>query len=465
MLKFNRFIFSLICFFCISGFLFAGDPVADRFMSAANDEYSVQNYSKAYEYINRVLDLYRDGDLPENASVLAETIYYSYAEELRKNNRQDELAVMKVWINDFPVVNSSRIKAMIALFENDIKQSAEKANVVSTDNLWQKELEAERLERQNEREFSQNMLNTFTSQLESQTESFQEAIQSSSKQNESISKVILIIVLGIGSVLILLFIIVIINVALNSRNAKKQQEQFAATLQVVASMNRIPSERFMIDGVVDVYGDSQLRLAGSSSSNVNYLPEPEVDEKEFQQIREFAVQCERIGNEIDVMTGRKNNSKNISELVYKICMEMNIKKHTAMLYFCAAMIYDIGFLNMDKDLLQAENLSEEEKYKIRSHVKPEDNAFDFIPEKYRRVFTEATAMHHENMDGTGYPAGLKGNEISQIARIIHVVETFVSLISRRNYRAIFDKESAIIELRNHPELYDIEIVDVLDSIV
>ena len=98
MLKFNRFIFSLICFFCISGFLFAGDPVADRFMSAANDEYSVQNYSKAYEYINRVLDLYRDGDLPENASVLAETIYYSYAEELRKNNRQDELAVMKVWI-------------------------------------------------------------------------------------------------------------------------------------------------------------------------------------------------------------------------------------------------------------------------------------------------------------------------------------------------------------------------------
>ncbi|MBR5866885.1 MAG: hypothetical protein IKZ04_03145, partial [Spirochaetaceae bacterium] len=104
-------------------------------------------------------------------------------------------------------------------------------------------------------------------------------------------------------------------------------------------------------------------------------------------------------------------------------------------------------------------------YKIRSHVKPEDNAFDFIPEKYRRVFTEATAMHHENMDGTGYPAGLKGNEISQIARIIHVVETFVSLISRRNYRAIFDKESAIIELRNHPELYDIEIVDVLDSIV
>lgn len=465
MFRFNRFICCILCFFFACGLALASDPVADKFMSAANDEYSEQNYAKAYEYINSVLDLYRNSDLPENAVVLAETIYHAYLGELRQNNKQDELAVMKVWLKEFPNVNSSRIKALMALFENDIAQKAEKAKVSSDNNQWQKELEAERKERQNEREFSQNMLNTFTSQLESQTESFQEAIQSSSKKSESISKIILFIVLGIGSILVLLFIIVLINVAINAKNAKRQQDQFAATLQVVASMNRIPSERFMLDGVVDVYGDSQLRLVGSSSSNTNSLPEPEVDEKEFQQIREFAVQCERIGNEIDVMTGRKNNSKNISELVYKICMEMGIKKNIAMLYFCAAMTYDIGFLNMEKDLLQAENLTEEEKYKIRSHVKPDSNAFDFIPEKYRSVFTEATAMHHENMDGSGYPAGLKGNEISQIARIIHVVETFVSLISRRNYRAIFDKESAILELRKHPELYDLEIIDVLDSIV
>jgi len=69
------------------------------------------------------------------------------------------------------------------------------------------------------------------------------------------------------------------------------------------------------------------------------------------------------------------------------------------------------------------------------------------------------------MDGTGYPSGLKGTEIPQIAKIIHVVETFISLISRRSYREIFDKESAVQELKNHPELYDKEIVEILDSIV
>lgn len=453
--------------------MFANDPVADKFMSAANDQYSINNYAKAYEYINRVLDLHRGGSLPENASVLAETIYYAYLQELRATGNQNELSVMKVWLDDFPVVASSRIKTLMALFENDIKEknsaSTSQGTANSNQDVWQKELQAERernaQERQNEREFSESMLNTFTNQLEAQTESFQDAMELSTRKSESMNKTILIVVLAISAILLTLFILVIINVILNSRHAKRQQEQFAATLQVVAQMNRIPSEKFLLDGVVDVYGDSQLRIVGSSAQNGNYLPEPEVDEKEFQTIREFAVRCEQLGNEIDVMTGRKNNSKNISEMVYKISMELGIKKNVAMVYFCAAMVYDIGFLVMEKDLLQAETFTEEEKYIIRSHVKPADNVFDFIPEKYRATFAEAVAMHHENMDGSGYPAGLKGEEIPQIARIIHVVESFVSLISRRNYRAIFDKESAIAELRSHPELYDQSIVDMLDSIV
>lgn len=54
----------------------------------------------------------------------------------------------------------------------------------------------------------------------------------------------------------------------------------------------------------------------------------------------------------------------------------------------------------------------------------------------------------------GYPAGTPGDKIPEIARMIHVVETFISLISRRSYRAIFDKESAREELKNLPELYD-----------
>lgn len=324
-----------------------------------------------------------------------------------------------------------------------------------------KELAADRADREATRQHETEIFN----QISSQTESLQRTMELSSQQNENMNKTIMLIVLCIGGALIIVFIAIIIGVVVNAKNSKRQQEQFAATLQVVAEMSRIPSEHLMLDGVTGVYGDSQLRLVGSSSVNANGLPEPEVDEKEMQVIREFAVRCEQIGNEIDVMTGRKNNSKNISEMVYKICMELGIRKDTAMLYFCAAMVYDIGFLDLDKDLLQAESLTEEQKYSIRAHVKPASDVFDFIPEKYRNVFKQAAATHHENMDGSGYPSGLVGEEIPEIARMIHVVESFVSLISRRNYRAIYDKETAVQELRNHPELYDETIVKVLDSIV
>jgi putative two-component system response regulator len=50
--------------------------------------------------------------------------------------------------------------------------------------------------------------------------------------------------------------------------------------------------------------------------------------------------------------------------------------------------------------------------------------------------------HHENFDGTGYPFGLRGEDISMTARILSVSEYFDSLVSRRPYRDGFHQEEA-----------------------
>jgi HD-GYP domain-containing protein (c-di-GMP phosphodiesterase class II) len=73
--------------------------------------------------------------------------------------------------------------------------------------------------------------------------------------------------------------------------------------------------------------------------------------------------------------------------------------------------------------------------------------------------------HHENIDGTGYPHGLKGDEIPQIARLIRVAESYVSLSSRRSYRGAMDKESAIDALKQQEGMYDPEVLQALDKIV
>lgn len=55
-------------------------------------------------------------------------------------------------------------------------------------------------------------------------------------------------------------------------------------------------------------------------------------------------------------------------------------------------------------------------------------------------------QHHENFDGSGYPAGLKGDEISLLARIVAVVDTFDALASKRPYKEKFPIDRVYEEL-------------------
>ena len=55
--------------------------------------------------------------------------------------------------------------------------------------------------------------------------------------------------------------------------------------------------------------------------------------------------------------------------------------------------------------------------------------------------------HHERMDGTGYPSGLAGDEISLEGRILHAVDAFTAMTSDRPYRGASSVEEAVAELR------------------
>ena len=120
---------------------------------------------------------------------------------------------------------------------------------------------------------------------------------------------------------------------------------------------------------------------------------------------------------------------------------------------------------IDPDLLTATSLTDEEKDAMKEHVRLAEKHLDFVPKKYWSVFEDAAMKHHENMDGSGYPNGLVGDDIPQIARLIRVAETYVSLSSKRSFRDAMDKESAVQKLREQPELYDTEVVEALDKIV
>lgn len=191
----------------------------------------------------------------------------------------------------------------------------------------------------------------------------------------------------------------------------------------------------------------------------------ETDGISLNLIGKLITECEKYGKQIDSVTCRKNTSRRVAEIVYKISKYMGYTEKESMLHFAASMVYDIGFLTFDSSFFCKDYISGDEFEKIKTHTEKGVSMLFFVDESVQSLFKDAVLKHHENIDGTGYPSCLKDEYIPYIARVIHVAESFVALVSNRNYREIMDRNKALEELYGAPGVYDMEIVKVLDEII
>ncbi|MCA2002347.1 MAG: HD-GYP domain-containing protein, partial [Chloroflexi bacterium] len=107
-----------------------------------------------------------------------------------------------------------------------------------------------------------------------------------------------------------------------------------------------------------------------------------------------------------------------------------------------ALLHDIGKLGVpDLILFKPEGLTEEEWKIMRMHPQ---YAYDMLyPIEYLRPALDIPYCHHEKWDGSGYPRGLKGEEIPLAARIFAVADVWDALTSDRPYRPAWEKEKAL----------------------
>jgi putative nucleotidyltransferase with HDIG domain len=113
----------------------------------------------------------------------------------------------------------------------------------------------------------------------------------------------------------------------------------------------------------------------------------------------------------------------------------------------AGLFHDLGKISVSDTILQkTEKLSESDWVSIRNHpVVSEHIISEFIKDT---TITKAVRHHHERFDGTGYPDGLKGDEIPLHARIIAIADTYDALTSKRTYRDSFSPEDAVAILKS-----------------
>ena len=478
----KKILFSIIFVACSVTLFAATTDLSVRFLDKANLAFEDNNIEDAYKYVNQALAVAKDKESQANVLYFAQTVYSVKLQNLLGN--YDEMAFIDIQMNleKYPNVENTKIKKLIKQIETEqanIAKAAEKAEVQA-----QRKIEAERFEAQQESleaqtqamkeqadAFKQQIEVTKTTQaefknaLETGLKDMGNAFTESAKEQKRSTKVIAFAVIGIAIIILIVVLLIIVLVRHGIKQQKIQQENYVQAFKMLAATQN-QTNRIMLGGAVDLYGKGNLRIAGSSTwAPAQALPDVPYTEEDEEELKQLAIKCEEIGQKIDSATGRKNNSKNVSEIVYKLSIQLGLPQGLAMLNFCAAMIYDAGFLGIDPDLLSSTTLSEEEKEAMKEHVNLAEKYLSFVPKKYWSVFEDAAMKHHENIDGTGYPKGLKGDEIPQIARLIRVAESYVSLSSRRSYRGAMDKESAVAALREQENLYDKDVVDVLEQIV
>lgn len=484
--KLKRITIAVLVIFLTTQVFAATTDLAVRFLDKANEAFEEDNIEDAYKYVNQALAVAKDEDSQANVLIFAQTVYKVKLQKIQQ--KYDDMALIDIKMNleKYPNVESTSIKKLVKQIETD-QENKEKA-AQKADQAAQRKVEQERFEKQQEAATAQTkafeelaaaskeQTEAYAQTAEAQKQSNKEmkeafetlgsSFSESAKEQKRSTRVIAFSIIGIAVLIVFIVILIMVIVRKAAKASQIQQEQYVQAFKMLAA-NQNQTNRLMLGGITDIYGGNpSLRIAGSSTwAPAAALPDVTFSEEDEEELKQLAIKCEEIGQQIDNVTGRKNNSKNVSELVYKLSIQLGLPQGMAMLNFCAAMIYDAGFLAIDPDLLVATQLTEEEKKAMKEHVNLAEKHLEFVPKKYWSVFEDAAMKHHENIDGTGYPNGLKGDDIPQIARLIRVAESYVSLSSKRAYRDAMDKETAVNTLKEQPGIYDTEVVDALDKIV
>ncbi|HPC85949.1 MAG TPA: HD domain-containing phosphohydrolase [Smithellaceae bacterium] len=125
----------------------------------------------------------------------------------------------------------------------------------------------------------------------------------------------------------------------------------------------------------------------------------------------------------------------------------------------AGQLHDIGKISVPSEILtKPGRLSPLEMEMVKTHCQ---NAYDILKAiAFPYPVAKIILQHHERMNGSGYPQGLKGEEILLEARIIGVADVMEAISSHRPYRPAKDMDTAIREItENRGTLYDTKVVD------
>lgn len=154
-----------------------------------------------------------------------------------------------------------------------------------------------------------------------------------------------------------------------------------------------------------------------------------------------------------------NHQIRVSRLADSIAAELALSEEEILGIHMAALVHDIGKINVPVEILsKSGDLTDYEFHLIEFHPQKGHDILKNID--FPWPIAEIVLQHHERVEGSGYPQGLKGEEILLGASIIGVADVVEAMVSHRPYRPALGTERALEEISlNRGQLYDAQVVD------
>jgi len=154
-----------------------------------------------------------------------------------------------------------------------------------------------------------------------------------------------------------------------------------------------------------------------------------------------------------------DHQKRVAKLAAAIAVEMGFSENQVEVIHLAGGIHDLGKISVPANILnKPSSLSEIEYSLMKIHPEAGYNILKDIDIPW--PIAQIVLQHHERLDGSGYPGGLKDDDIIPEARIMAVADVVEAIASYRPYRPTLGQDKALDEItKNRGVLYDSQVVD------
>lgn len=216
-------------------------------------------------------------------------------------------------------------------------------------------------------------------------------------------------------------------------------------------------DSFYVNGI-----KNEMHFTTIEDTELIYVVSGEVFEQESDFQKELKTMISGI-NEKDNYTYK--HSQHVMKYSMKLYMALkdlckNVNTNDMLV---AALFHDVGKIRIPDDVLNKKARLDPDEYELMK--KHSIFGADILQPHYQKEIVEIALKHHERLDGSGYPFGIRAEEISFPVRILAVADAFDAMTTDRGYNRVKSFEDAASELHSLPEKYDQIVTEKLMELV